>query len=94
MQIDLLFFEGCPHAMSARARLREALARVGAPARWNEWDTERAATPEHFRGYSSPTVLVNGVDVERKSPTHGAGCAVGGGPSIETLVAALLEAKR
>lgn len=94
MQIDLLFFEGCPHATTARERLREALARVGAPVRWGEWDTELAATPAHLRGYSSPTVLVNGVDVERKSPTHGAGCAVGGGPSIETLVAAFAAVKR
>ncbi len=85
LQIDLVFFEGCPHAATARERLREVLATLGSSAVWNEWDTEDAATPSHFRGYSSPTVLVNGIDVEGKSPTSGAGCAVGGGPSVEAL---------
>lgn len=94
MQIDLVYFEGCPHADAARQRLREVLASLGSTARWTEWDSEDAATPPRLRGYSSPTVLVNGIDVERKSPTSGAGCAVGGGPSVEALRAALMEAGR
>lgn len=89
MQIDLVYFEGCPHAAAARARLREVLGSLGFTAEWHEWDSEHAATPPQFRGYSSPTVLVNGIDVERKSPTSGAGCAVGGGPSVEALRNAL-----
>lgn len=94
MQIDLVYFEGCPHAASARERLRNALASLQSAAIWNEWDTESAATPEHLRGYSSPTVLVNGLDVERKAQTTGAGCAVGGGPSPELLRDALAAASR
>lgn len=94
MQIDLVYFEGCPHAAAARERLREALASLQSSARWNEWDTDDAATPEHLRGFSSPSVLVNGIDVERKSPTNGAGCAVGGGPTHEALLDALVIASR
>ncbi len=94
MQIDLVYFEGCPHAASARQHLRDALASLGSSARWSEWDTGAATTPDHLRGYSSPTVLVNGVDVERKAPTSGAGCAVGGGPSLELLRDALAAANR
>lgn len=89
MQIDLVYFEGCPHAHAARERLRSALASAGLAARWTEWDTESAATPAHLRGHSSPTVLIDGVDVERKALTDGAGCAVSGGPSLEVLSAAL-----
>ncbi len=94
MRIDLVYFEGCPHVASARARLRHALASAGSPAQWSEWDTAAATTPEHLRGYSSPTVLVNGVDVERKAPATGAGCAVGGGPSLERLLDALSTVSR
>ncbi len=94
MQIDLVYFEGCPHAASARQRLRDALVSLESSARWSEWDTGAAATPEHLRGYSSPTVLVNGLDVERKAPASGAGCAVGGGPSLEVLRDALAAASR
>lgn len=92
MRIDLVYFEGCPHAETARERLREALASLDSTTSWSEWDTEQAATPAHLRGYSSPTILVNGVDVERKLPTVGAGCAVGGGPTLKVLRRALAAA--
>lgn len=94
MQVELVYFDGCPHAAAARERLRSALATQGHPAQWTEWETGDAATPERVRKYASPTVLVDGVDVERKAPTSGAGCAVGGGPSLDALVASLPRADR
>jgi len=94
MQIDFLYFDGCPHAASARERLRDALSAVGDATQWREWDTGSAATPEPLRGFASPTILINGVDVERKAPTSGAGCAVGGGPSMEALRAALAAVRQ
>lgn len=94
MQIDLVYFEGCPHAAATRERLRDALASLQSSAIWSEWDTGAATTPAHLHGYSSPTVLVNGLDVERKAQTTGAGCAVGGGPSPELLRDALAAASR
>lgn len=89
MQIDLVFFTGCPHAEAARARLRAALVAAGLPETWTEWDTGSANTLERVRGFASPTVLIDGVDVERKSPMSGSGCAVGGGPSEAALRQAL-----
>lgn len=94
MQIDLVYFAGCPHVDAARQRISDALASLGLSAAWSEWDTGEASTPAHLRGYSSPTVLVNGDDVEHKAATSGAGCAVGGGPSLEVLGAALAAADR
>lgn len=94
MKIDLVYFEGCPHIASTRERLENVLTSLGSPAKWSEWDTSSPATPVHLRDYSSPTVLVDGRDVERKAPTSGAGCAVGGGPSLEALRVALVAASR
>jgi hypothetical protein len=94
MQIDLVYFEGCPHVAPARQRIEDALRSLALPARWSEWDTGDASTPPSLRGYSSPTVLVNGIDVEHKATTSGAGCAVGGGPSVDELRAALTAASR
>ncbi|MCA0374676.1 MAG: hypothetical protein LCH84_03335 [Gemmatimonadetes bacterium] len=94
MRIDFLYFEGCPHAAPARQRLQEALATVGAAPHWSEWDTGSSSTPEALRGYASPTILVNGVDVEQKARTSGAGCAVGGGPSMDALCAALAAVRQ
>lgn len=94
MQIDLVYFEGCPHVADARQRLRDALALVDSPTGWCEWDTHAVATPEHLRGYASPTVLVNGVDVEAKVRTSGAGCSVGGGPDLSAMQQAIEAARR
>lgn len=94
MRIELVYFDGCPHVAAARARLRAVLASLGSSAAWTEWETGDASTPEGVRGYSSPTVLVDGVDVEGKAPTSGAGCAVSGGPSLEALRATLTLASR
>lgn len=94
MQIDLVYFHGCPHVAPVRQRLADALTSLGLATHWTEWDTGETATPIKLRDYSSPTILVNGVDVEHKAATSGAGCAVGGGPSGEVLRAALTAAKR
>jgi hypothetical protein len=94
MEIDLVFFDGCPHVVTARQRLTSVLASMGSAVRWREWDTAASSTPDHLRAYSSPTILVNGVDVERKPPTIGAGCAVGGGPSVEMLRTAIASVGR
>jgi hypothetical protein len=93
MTVDLVYFDGCPHVAAARRRLHEALDSLSLPVRWSEWDTQAPTTPEHLRGHSSPTVLVNGVDVEGKAAASGSGCAVGGGPSLEVLRRALAAAK-
>lgn len=94
MQIDLVYFEGCPHVTTARQRLQDAVRSVSPSLQWTEWDSDATTTPTRFRGYSSPTVLVNGVDVEGKARAIGSGCAVGGGPSVEALRAALVAAIR
>lgn len=94
MQIDFVFFAGCPHADAARTRLRTALQECDLPATWSEWDSELPGTPAHLRGFASPSVLVDGVDVEGKSPTSGSGCAVGGGPTEAALRNALQRAAR
>lgn len=94
MQIDLVYFDGCPHADVSRERLREALTQLQLAVPWNEWNTTTTLAPTRVRGYSSPTILINGRDVEQKSPVSGCGCSVSGGPSVERLKIALLEAAR
>ena len=64
MQIELLYFDGCPNHEALLPRLRELLAHGGISA---EIDLrliadEEAAQRERFLG--SPTVRVNGHDVE------------------------------
>ena len=76
MQLDLLYLDGCPHVTAARARLREALDSLGLTDSWREWDATNAEMPDHLRGFASPTILINGVDVVGKQPQEGATCGV------------------
>jgi mercuric ion transport protein len=63
LRIEMVFDRTCPNVERARSMIRTALAQVGAPEAWTEWDRDDPATPDDLRGFGSPTVLVNGHDV-------------------------------
>lgn len=85
----LVYFEGCPHVAEARSELSRALRLCGLPPTWREWDTTSPDTPDHLKGYGSPTVLVDGLDVSGESSGSGTGCTVAGAPRAETILARL-----
>jgi len=89
-KIELVYFEGCPNAVTARDNLRSAFQQMGAELQWSEWDLMAGSTPEHFRQHGSPTVLVNGQDVTGEGPDAVAmACRADGAPSVATIVRAL-----
>ncbi len=84
--IDLVYFDGCPNAEAARANLRAVMA----DGSWREWNLSSVDTPERFRRYGSPTVLVNGRDVTGDGGSTGAmACRADGAPSTDVLRGAL-----
>lgn len=94
-EVELVYFEGCPHVNEARSHLVAALESVGRDAKWREWDLARGSVPERVRGYGSPTILVRGANVTGVAPGSAAlACAVAGPPAIEVIRAALAGAKR
>lgn len=98
MRVELLYFSGCPHVPAARAQLTRAFAEVHAQAAWREIDVLAADTPAGLRGYGSPTVLIDGVDVTGEPPEVAASCRlypgsdVPGAPPLRLLVSALRAA--
>lgn len=83
-EIDLVFFDGCPNAEQARANLRAVLD----SGSWREWNLSSPDTPERFRRYGSPTVLVDGRDVtgEDEHENDGAmACRADGAPSPDLI---------
>ena len=85
-KIDLVYFEGCPNAASARENLRAAVEAVGADLMWSEWDLMSESTPEHFRQHGSPTVLIDGRDVTGEGQEAVAmACRADGAPSIQAI---------
>ncbi len=64
MRVELLYFEGCPNYEALLPRLRQLLHDAGVTdeIELRQVETVEAAEREHFLG--SPTVRVNGEDVD------------------------------
>lgn len=90
VQIEFVYFEGCPNADDARERLGTALERTGLPREWREWEMGDPEIPEGHGDYGSPTVLVDGEPVGAgELAADGRACRADGGPSMEEIEQAL-----
>jgi len=69
--VVLVYDRDCPIVSAARENLLRAFGEAGTPPRWVEVDRAAEGTPEAWRGYGSPTVLVNGIDVAGVRPGSG-----------------------
>jgi hypothetical protein len=63
-KIEFLFWEDCPSHPRARELLQEAVAELGLGASIEEIDVLTDEDAERFRFPGSPTIRVNGVDVD------------------------------
>ena len=75
-QIDLLWWEGCPSTPRAREELRAALDELGLEdieIRMREIRSDEDAAETSFVG--SPTILIDGVDVQPPTEDEPAGLA-------------------
>jgi hypothetical protein len=62
------------------------LEKAGAHAVWKEWDLAADATPQQYRRFGSPTVLVNGVDVTGDRGAAAAmACRTDGAPTVDEI---------
>lgn len=102
MQVQLLYFDGCPHRADAEEHLRRALRATGQED--VEIEHVLVTTPEdaerwHFTG--SPTVLIDGADPFREpDATPGLSCRVyrtddgaSGAPTVHQLTDVLAAAR-
>lgn len=95
--IEFIYEPNCPNIEAARAALREALVQNDKAPTWREWDSTAPTSPPHARGYGSPTILINGVDIAGVAPAHAPACRIyhdgagraSGVPSAEQIGAAL-----
>ena len=79
ISVQFLTFEGCPLADAAKAELERALADCEISA-YEEIDILAADTPEALKGWGSPTILVNGLDVTGQPKGNSASCRIYPGP--------------
>jgi len=96
-RVELVYDGDCPNVADARAQLLRAFAKTKMEPRWKEWQGDATDSPEHVRGYGSPTILVDGRDVAAAERNGGASCrlyeqpdgAVRGVPSVDMIATAL-----
>jgi hypothetical protein len=96
--IEILFFAGCPNHEPTVELAREVLSELGLDPEIREIPVETAEQAERHRFVGSPSVRVNGKDIEpdaRHRTDFGLSCRMyegGGVPPKELLVQALREA--
>ena len=93
MDVQFLAFSDCPLADPARENLKKALAECGM-SDFEEIDILDPASPEDLRGWGSPTILLNGLDVTGLPKGNSVSCRVypfpGGVPDVQSIVAGLI----
>jgi hypothetical protein len=98
MRIEVLYFEDCPNYVPTIDRLRTVLREEGMNVEVLEVEVKNAAAAETLRFIGSPTVRINGLDIETPSRClagWGFACRryAGGLPSETMIRAALREAR-
>ena len=102
MKVQLITFTGCQNADGARELLRRCLSRAGLEPVFEEIDSLAPGTPGPLREWGSPTILLDGVDVQGETRPTGPGCRLyrdasgysSGAPSESLLLEAIERAKR
>jgi hypothetical protein len=93
MDVELVYFDGCPHWETAAGRLRQVAGEVGVPVRHR-----RVREDDDLAGFGgSPTILIDGHDpFPRTGPVDGLSCRLyttpegpAGSPTLAQLRAAL-----
>ncbi len=102
MRVEVFYFEGCPNHVPAVKRTRELLREEGVSAEIVETEVLDQAKAEEVGFLGSPTIKINGLDVEpaaRSSGAYAIACRTyragnhsEGLPSNETIRAAIKEA--
>ncbi|MGE4071087.1 MAG: hypothetical protein AB7E72_07925 [Lysobacterales bacterium] len=95
--VDFIYDPSCPNVARARVNLAAAFTELDLTPSWLEWDTTDPAAPNEFREQPSPTILVNGRDIDPDAAVaSGRGCRIyfegttqGGVPPVALLVRAL-----
>jgi hypothetical protein len=64
MKIELLYFEGCPHYEAFASHLEQLIHKQGIESRPDHVLVTTNEEAEHLRFLGSPTLRVNGADVD------------------------------
>ena len=73
MKIEVLYFEECPNYLPALDRLRAVLRDEGVNAEVSAVKVNDASTAQRLQFIGSPTIRINGLDIEADARALGGG---------------------
>ncbi len=95
MNVEVLYFEGCPNHQPAVERVQAVLHEEGISSQIRQVEVPDSETANRLRFLGSPSIRVNGVDVEPSAVesesfglmcrTYQDGCCHSGVPSLEVI---------
>ncbi|MEE9574410.1 MAG: MerC family mercury resistance protein [Candidatus Neomarinimicrobiota bacterium] len=62
--VEFIYEKNCPNIAKARMQLLRAFSALNIKPHWLEWEVNDAEAPEYVRQYGSPTIMVDGRDVD------------------------------
>lgn len=98
IKVELIYDNKCPNVKDTRVQLLRAFSKVGITANWQEWLQNSPESPAYTSRYPSPTILVNGMDIDEVNQSIESGCCrvyqvengkIVGVPPLEKITAAL-----
>jgi len=95
MKIEVLYFRGCPNYAETVKRVRQVVQQLGLDTQVEQVEVTASDDPAALRFAGSPTVLVDGVDIDpaqRDDPTYSFSCRQyegSGVPPIAMIIRAL-----
>jgi len=98
LRVELIYDLDCPNVQEARKALLSGFVKARVQPSWTEWDRGSPESPAYVRQYGSPTILVEGRDVEESEPSSISDCCriyaqspgeVRGAPPVSSIAAAL-----
>jgi hypothetical protein len=98
MKVELIYDLDCPNVKDARAQLLQAFVQVKMCPSWTEWDRKSEDAPEYVRRFGSPTILVDGEDVDPEASAPSGSCCrlysqqsgvLSGVPHVDRIASAL-----
>ena len=98
--VEVFFFDGCPNHRPAVELAQDVVARVAPHARVEEVEVRDIEEAERLRFHGSPTLHVNGVDIEpeaRSRTDYSMSCRIygtSGLPPREMIEVALADSNR
>ncbi|MEQ8427532.1 MAG: hypothetical protein RLT87_00285 [Gammaproteobacteria bacterium] len=70
--VEFVYEKGCPNIKPTRQLLLQAFSKINTKPHWQEWEVNNSSSPEYVRQYGSPTILVNGIDIDESKDSNNA----------------------